>query len=172
MTALPPALSFARFLRAMPSATSRMPLLPALNASADWLRRRFRASDGWFIGLAAAVGAIAGLLTVLQGSIARGLQAHFFGLAPDTRLSLAEPPGPLQLLVLPLGGLLLGLFTLLVGARRRALVDAVEANALHGGRMSMRDNLIVSAQTLLSNGFGASVAAPIAKAILEKLMAR
>ena len=134
-----------------------MPLLPALNASADWLRRRFRASDGWFIGLAAAVGAIAGLLTVLQGSIARGLQAHFFGLAPDTRLSLAEPLGPLQLLVLPLGGLVLGLFTLVVRARRRALVDAVEANALHGGRMSMRDNLIVSVQTLLSNGFGASV---------------
>lgn len=134
-----------------------MPILPALNASADWLRRRFRASDGWFIGLATGVGALAGLLTVLQGSIAHGLQAHFFGISPDTRLSLAPPLTVPQLLVLPLGGLLLGIFTLLVRARRRALVDAVEANALHGGRMSMRDNLVVSTQTLLSNGFGASV---------------
>lgn len=134
-----------------------MPLLPALRTSADWLRRRFRASDGWFIGLATAVGALAGLLTVLQGRIAHALQMHFFGIAPDTHLSLAVKFSPLQLLVLPLGGLLLGGFTVLVRARRRALVDAVEANALHGGRMSMRDNLVVSVQTLLSNGFGASV---------------
>src|SRR5690242_11014197 len=107
----------------------RMPILPALTASADWLRRRFRASDGWFIGLSAGVGALAGLLTVLQGTIAHGLQAHFFHIPPDTRLSLAQPLTVPQLLVLPLGGLVLGLFTLLVRARRRALVDAVEANA-------------------------------------------
>ena len=134
-----------------------MPILPALNASADWLRRRFRASDGWFIGLATAVGAIAGLLTVLQGTLAHALQAHLFGLAPDSRLSTSTPLTPAQLLVLPLGGLVLGGFTVLVRARHRALVDAVEANALHGGRMSMRDNVVVSTQTVLSNGFGASV---------------
>jgi len=134
-----------------------MPLLPVLNAGADWLRRQFRASDAWFIGLSTVVGALAGLLTVLQGTIAHALQARFFGLAPDSRLSLATHFEPAQLLVLPLGGLLLGGFTVLVRARRRALVDAVEANALHGGRMSMRDNVVVSTQTILSNGFGASV---------------
>ncbi|NUS38017.1 MAG: chloride channel protein, partial [Lysobacter sp.] len=121
------------------------------------MRRRFRASDGWFIGLAALVGAGAGALTVLLGHIAHALQAHFFGLTPQAQLSASAQLAPMQLLVLPLGGLLLGLFTLAVRARRRALVDAVEANALHGGRMSMRDNLIVAGQTLLSNGFGASV---------------
>ena len=36
-------------------------------------------------------------------------------------------------------------------------VDPIEANALHGGRMSLRDSLWVTAQTLVSNGFGASV---------------
>lgn len=36
-------------------------------------------------------------------------------------------------------------------------VDPIEANALHGGRMSVRDSLIVTAQTIISNGFGASV---------------
>ncbi|HSR65012.1 MAG TPA: chloride channel protein, partial [Xanthomonadaceae bacterium] len=130
---------------------------PVLHPAADWLRRRFRASDGWFIGLAAMVGALAGAMTVLQGRLAHVLQAHFFGLPPQARLSASLSLTPAQLLVLPLGGLLLGVFTLVVRARRRALVDAVEANALHGGRMSMRDSLIVAGQTLLSNGFGASV---------------
>ena len=39
----------------------------------------------------------------------------------------------------------------------RRPVDAIEANALHGGRMSMRDSLIVAVQTMISNGAGASV---------------
>ncbi len=33
----------------------------------------------------------------------------------------------------------------------------MEANALRGGRMSLRDSLVVSIQTLISNGCGASV---------------
>lgn len=134
-----------------------MQFASAIHSAADWLRRQFRASDVWFIGLAALVGGIAGALTVAQGRIAHALQAHFFGLPPQARLSTAAPLVLWQLLVLPLGGLLLGLFTLAVRARRRALVDAVEANALHGGYMSMRDSLVVAGQTLLSNGFGASV---------------
>jgi CIC family chloride channel protein len=36
-------------------------------------------------------------------------------------------------------------------------VDPIEANALHGGRLSMNDGLVVVAQNLVSNGFGASV---------------
>ena len=42
-------------------------------------------------------------------------------------------------------------------SRTRRLVDIVEANALHGGRMSLPDSLIISVQTVISNGFGASV---------------
>lgn len=59
--------------------------------------------------------------------------------------------------MLPLGGLLVGLVSPAATRLKRPLLDAVEANALHGGRMSMRDNLIVLTQTLLSNGCGASV---------------
>jgi CIC family chloride channel protein len=58
---------------------------------------------------------------------------------------------------LPRGGAVLAFFTWGVQARKRTLVDAVEANALHGGRMSVWDSLIVAGQTILSNGFGASV---------------
>ena len=36
-------------------------------------------------------------------------------------------------------------------------VDPIEANALRGGRLSLRDSVIVSGQTLISNGCGASV---------------
>jgi CIC family chloride channel protein len=39
----------------------------------------------------------------------------------------------------------------------RRAIDPIEANALYGGRMSLNDSLIVVAQTLLSNGVGASV---------------
>ena len=37
------------------------------------------------------------------------------------------------------------------------MVDPIEANALHGGRLSLNDSLIIAAQNLISNGFGASV---------------
>ena len=41
--------------------------------------------------------------------------------------------------------------------RPREVVDAIEANALLGGRMSVGDSLGLVAATLLSGGFGASV---------------
>lgn len=123
----------------------------------DRLRARLRASELWFIALALLAGMLAGGLTVLQSDFAHWLQRHLYGLAPHARLSAIADVPPLALLALPLGGLALGVFGVVVRARRRALVDAVEANALHGGRMSMRDSLIVSGQTLLSNGVGASV---------------
>lgn len=146
-------------MQAPPDNTDRLlqGLRVQMHRPLDWLRLQFRANDLWFIGLATLVGLLAAGLTLLQGSLAHGLQSWLFGLAPDERLSTAEGLGVSQLLVLPLGGLLVGLLTLAARRRKRPLVDAVEANALHGGRMSMRDNLIVSLQTLLSNGFGASV---------------
>lgn len=128
-----------------------------LHAPIDWLRRQFRANDLWFIGLSTLAGLIAAGLTLLQGGLSRAMQAMLYDLAPGEHLSASGSMSVSQLLVLPLGGLLVGLVTLAARRRKRALVDAVEANALHGGRMSMRDNLIISLQTLLSNGFGASV---------------
>ena len=44
-----------------------------------------------------------------------------------------------------------------IARRRGTEVDPIEANALHGGRMSMRGSLIVAAQTVWSSGIGASV---------------
>lgn len=123
----------------------------------NWLRRRLRASEAAFILLAIGIGGAAGTLSVAQGALARTLQHWFFALPGTSRLS-AQPALPLAaLLALPVGGVVLGLFTLATRARKRSLVDTVEANALHGGRMAIGDSLVISGQTILSNGFGASV---------------
>jgi CIC family chloride channel protein len=122
-----------------------------------WLRRRLRSSEVTFIALAIAVGMVAGLFTVVIGGMARTLQHAFYHLPATTRLSGLPTLSPAQLAILPIGGALLIVFSLAVRSRKRALVDAVEANALHGGRMSVRDSLVIAGQTILSNGFGASV---------------
>ncbi len=122
-----------------------------------WIRRQFRGSEAWFVGLSIVVGSIAGTATFAQGAIARTLQHLLFALPPTTRLSGMPTLGVVQLAVLPLGGIVLALFSRTVCARRRPLVDAVEANALHGGRLTVPDSLVVAGQTLISNGFGAAV---------------
>jgi len=123
-----------------------------------WVRRRLRSSEFWLVVLAIIVGAAAGLLAVFQSRIAHTLQMALYGIDVEERLSATQRIPPLQLLWLPVGGLVLGIFTLLVRRRRpHALVDVVEANALRGGRLSLRDSAVVCAQTLISNGVGASV---------------
>ncbi len=128
-----------------------------LHLAFQGLRLRLRGSDLWFIALALVVGLLAGGLTLLQSGIARWLQAALYGLDEGIRLSSLPSLPWTALLVLPVGGLLVGLVALAATRLKRPLLDAVEANALHGGRMSMRDNLIVLTQTLISNGCGASV---------------
>jgi CIC family chloride channel protein len=125
--------------------------------SAAWLRRRVRASEAVFILLAVGIGGVSALLSIVQGGIARTLQHVLFALPPSSRLSEAPSLSMLSLLVLPAGGVILALFSLAVRVRKRRLVDPVEANALHGGRMSVPDSLVICGQTVLSNGFGASV---------------
>ncbi len=140
------------------AATMSLPVSSSrLHSAFQGLRLRLRGSDLWFIALALLVGLIAGYLTLLQSGIARWLQGTLYGLDEGMRLSSLPSLTWTALLVLPLGGLLVGLVSLAATRLKRPLLDAVEANALHGGRMSMRDNLIVLTQTLLSNGCGASV---------------
>ena len=84
-----------------------------------WVRRRFRSSEFWFIGLAIAVGAASGLATVALGSIARGIQHLLFGLPDEQRLSMMASLSPVQLAMLPLGGVVLAVFSWAVRARKR-----------------------------------------------------
>jgi len=122
------------------------------------LRSRIRASELMLVIVAVAIGAAAGGLTAAVSFLAHALQSLLYGLEPGVRLSAMERLDPVRALALPAGGLVLGLVTW-AWVRRRpgTAVDPVEANALHGGRMSMRDSLFVGLQSVISNGSGASV---------------
>ena len=117
------------------AATMSSPVSPSrLHLAFQGLRLRLRGSDLWFIALALLVGLIAGYLTLLQSGIARWLQGTLYGLDDGMRLSSLPSLTWTALLVLPLGGLLVGLVSLAATRLKRPLLDAVEANALHGGR--------------------------------------
>ncbi|WP_126173092.1 chloride channel protein [Altericroceibacterium xinjiangense] len=119
-------------------------------------RRWLRSSELSLVVLAALIGLGAGLATALIGAMAHGLQYLLYGVGINRLSALASIRHPYKLLALPLGGLLLGGIYYL-SRKRKAPVDVVEANALHGGRIPRADSLWVTLQTVVSNGFGASV---------------
>jgi chloride channel protein, CIC family len=120
------------------------------------IRRLFRSSEAALVVMAVGVGIAAGLLTLAQNRIAHGAQSLIYGLNGES-LSATAIVSPWSLLALPVGGFLLGMLSRAAGRRWRTPVDIVEANALHGGNIPLRDTLLVCGQTLLSNGAGASV---------------
>lgn len=120
------------------------------------VRRIFRTNEAALILLAVGIGIAAGVATLLLSGTAHGLQRLLYGLTDET-LSAASVLSPWSLLALPIGGLILGIATRQATKRWKAPIDVVEANALHGGAIPLRDTLIVCGQTLLSNGAGASV---------------
>ena len=120
------------------------------------VRRLFRSSEAALVGLAIVLGIAAGVLTFILNRGAHGLQSLIYGLSGSS-LSAASSVRPVSLLALPVGGLLLGVGSRAAARRWRTPVDVVEANALHGGVIPLRDTILVCAQTLLSNGVGASV---------------
>ncbi|HWG06728.1 MAG TPA: chloride channel protein, partial [Beijerinckiaceae bacterium] len=83
----------------------------------------------------------------------------FFNLAHGERLSARLVLDPRLALVVPLaGGLIFGAAAeFLRRWRPDREIDPIEANALHGGRMSLVGSIIVAAQTMWSSGVGASV---------------
>lgn len=125
-------------------------LLPA------FARRFVRSREIGLTLLASVVGAIAAVFVAGMGAAAASAHVLLFNLQPGSRLS--DIPQFDDPLVPMLGGALLCAMTWL-GARvgRTSVVDPIEANALRGGRMSFRDSALLALQTLVSNGFGASV---------------
>ncbi|HZL39469.1 MAG TPA: chloride channel protein [Pseudolabrys sp.] len=122
------------------------------------LRAIVRARESSVIVIAIVIGAIAGLVVAAMGELVAFMHVVFFGLDPGERLSGQFMLNPLYAFLSPcLGGLLFGLVSAYIARRRGTEVDPIEANALHGGRMSMRGSLIVAAQTVWSSGIGASV---------------
>jgi len=123
------------------------------------LRALLRSNEFYLIPLALVVGIVAGAVVTLMSEIAQIAHVLIFGIPIDVRLSANAFVNPIVAFVAPaLGGLTLGIME---WWRRRLkisnAVDPIEANALRGGRLSARDSVVVSGQTLISNGCGASV---------------
>ena len=123
------------------------------------LRAFVRAHETSLIILAAIVGIIGGLAVAAMSMAVEVLHVLLFDLEMGDRLSSQYRIEPLRALLVPsLGGLFLGLaFLLLLRWRPAREIDPIEANALHGGRMSFRGSVIVASQTVWSSGVGASV---------------
>jgi len=123
------------------------------------LRAFVRAHETSLVVLAAMVGTIAGLVVAAMSAAVELLHIGLFNLEMGDRLSSQVRIDPLRAMLVPsLGGLLLGMaFLLLLRWRPAREIDPIEANALHGGRMSFRGSVIVALQTVWSSGVGASV---------------
>jgi chloride channel protein, CIC family len=123
------------------------------------LRAFVRAHEISLVILAALVGTVSGAVVVAMSVAVAGLHAVLFNISIRERLSSQISIEPLRALLVPsLGGLVLGIAFLLIARWRPAReIDPIEANALHGGRMSFRGSVIVALQTIWSSGVGASV---------------
>jgi chloride channel protein, CIC family len=123
------------------------------------LRAFVRAHETSLVLLAALIGITGGLVVVAMSVAVAGLHALLFNISIRDRLSSQPSIEPLRAILVPsIGGLLIGIaFLLLLRWRPAREIDPIEANALHGGRMSFRGSLIVALQTVWSSGVGASV---------------
>lgn len=140
--------------RAPKPAASSVYLLPA------GLRNFVRNRDTGLVLVAILVGLSSGVLVAAISSFSQFAHALLFGIPLDGRLSATGVISWQRTLLVPtIGGVVLAGMARVFANRIKGqqLADAVEANALYGGRVSFRGSLLISIQTLLSNGFGGSV---------------
>jgi chloride channel protein, CIC family len=123
------------------------------------IRALVRFSELGLVIVAAIIGAISGLAVTAMRMTAQFLHEVVFSISSGEPLSSAPHIAREAAIAGPvIGGLIMGAILFAMARwRRGGIVDPIEANALHGGRMSLTDSLILVAQNLVSNGFGASV---------------
>ncbi|TWB04023.1 chloride channel protein [Bradyrhizobium stylosanthis] len=139
---------------AKPIAAAGIRLLPL------FLRNFVRSRETGLVLVAIVVGLLSGVLVAAISSLSQISHALLFDIPFDAHLSATGVISWQRTLLIPtLGGLVLALIGLYFARRVKGqqLADAIEANALYGGRVSFRGSLLISIQTLLSNGFGGSV---------------
>jgi CIC family chloride channel protein len=123
------------------------------------LRAFVRAHEASLIMLAALIGVLGGLVVAAMAAAVFKMHEMLFHIPVGEHLSSQDKLDPLRAVLVPvIGGLALGAaFLMLLRWRPAREVDPIEANALHGGRMSFRGSVIVALQTIWSSGVGASV---------------
>ncbi len=137
---------------------STMPGLARILRPSFSFRSLVRQEEVFVAALAAAVGCCAGIMVALMIEATRWAHLLLFAL-PTEALSGAEAVDRYRAVLVPAaGGLVLALFTYLTARWvRPRIVDPIEANALYGGQLSVRDSAALVAHTMISNGFGAAV---------------
>lgn len=125
----------------------------------DAVRAYVRTRETALVLIAVLVGIFSGAAVTLMSTITQKMHEVLYMLEPGVRLSgSGQLVSPWLILVPAVGGLVMGLGTLALKRwHNHPIVDPIEANALHGGRMSFTDSIIVVLQTMLSNGVGASL---------------
>jgi chloride channel protein, CIC family len=122
-------------------------------------RHNIRNSELGMTVVAAAIGAVIALGVALTSLAVAEFHHLLFGVKLEQRLSGIVDIERWRLLVIPsAGGLVYGFVAYALWRwKPRDIVDAIEANALHGGHMSLSDSLRLTGLTVLSAGVGASV---------------
>jgi chloride channel protein, CIC family len=122
-------------------------------------RRQVRNNEIALLIIAATLGFFVGLSVVAVHEMMQLMHEVNFAIPPYRKLSEGIGLAPWREMLLPVvGGLAVGVAGLLIRRwRPHDIVDAIEANALYGGKMSFIDSINLAIHTLLSGGFGASV---------------
>lgn len=123
------------------------------------MQSRLRSNEPVQIFVCAVVGGIIGVFVAGLRWVVDTLHYLSFNMSGEHRLSTGIDIDPLRILIVPLaGGLLIGVSALVMRRfRPKEIVDPIEANALHGGIMSMKDSLRLVVATVTSNAAGAAV---------------
>ncbi|WP_371835940.1 chloride channel protein [Ochrobactrum sp. SSR] len=122
------------------------------------MRAVVRGSEIGLVIAGVVIGIVSGLAVAAIGGISQWMHQALFALEPGEKLSSAAQLYPSAFIAPLAGGILMGIIIwVLARWRKRPIVDPIEANALHGGRLSLTDSFILVGQNLISNGFGASV---------------
>ncbi|WP_349536013.1 chloride channel protein, partial [Bradyrhizobium pachyrhizi] len=133
---------------------------PGTRLLPQFLRNFVRNRETGLVLVGIVVGLLSGVLVAAISGLSQASHALLFDIPLDAHLSATGVISWQRTLLIPaVGGLVLALIGLYFARRVKGqqLADAIEANALYGGRVSFRGSLLISIQTLLSNGFGGSV---------------
>ena len=124
-----------------------------------WMRAFVRAREFGLVVVGAVVGALSGLLVSALSIASQFAHELIFDLDRGQHLSTATALLWWRVMAGPmLGAVALGALTLWAGKRFNGrMADAIEANALNGGRLSMGGSLYITLQTFISNACGSSV---------------
>ena len=122
-------------------------------------RQKVRNDDLFLIFLAVLAGMLAAAGVIAMRWAVSLLHQILYGVGPqDDALQQAVLAWWRPFVVLGAGGLAYGIIAFLLRRwRKHEALDVIEANALHGGIMSLKDSLIVSGLTVGAVGLGASV---------------